>query len=302
MEDLNAASLEDVKTWFKTYYGAANVVLVLAGDIDAETAREKVEHYFAEIPAGPPVARHEKWIPRITGTRRETVSDRVPQARLYKLWNIPPHGDGDTVRLHLATEVLASGKSSRLYKRLVYDEQLATDVSAYVWALELSGLFGVTATARPGGDLKKVEQAIDEEMARFLASGPTAEELERAKAQQFAGFVRGIQRVGGFGGKSDILAMNQTYRGNADYYQVIWKIKREATTGDLQNAARRWLTDDVYVLEVRPYPNYETASHAVERAKLPMFSGANDARFPVLQRTNLSNGMRIILAERHAAP
>src|ERR1043165_2444716 len=146
MDDLNAASLDDVKTWFKTYYGAANVVLVLAGDIDAETALKKVEHYFGEIPAGPPVARHEKWIPRIPGTHREVVSDRVPQARFYKLWNIPPHGDPETVRLHLATEVLASGKSSRLYKRLVYAEQIATDVSAYVRAFEISGLFGITVT------------------------------------------------------------------------------------------------------------------------------------------------------------
>src|ERR1043166_4257582 len=238
MEDLNAASLDDVKTWFKTYYGAANTVLVLAGDIDAETALKKVEHYFGGIPAGPPRARHEKWIPRLAGTRRERVADRVPQARLYKVWNIPPHGDIDTVRLHLASDVLANGKSSRLYKRLVYEEQIATDASAFVWGGEISGLFGITVTARPGGDLKKVEQAIDEEWARFLASGPTPEELERAKAQQFAGFVHGIQRIGGFGGKSDILAMNQTYRGSPDYYQTIWKMKREATVKDLQKSAR----------------------------------------------------------------
>src|SRR5580765_3296677 len=161
MEDLNAASLEDVRHWFQTYYGAANTVLVLAGDIDPETALKKVEHYFGGIPAGPPVARHEKWIPRLAGTRRQTVADRVPQARLYKFWNIPPHGDIDTVRLHLASDVFGNGKSSRLYKRLVYQEQIATDASAFVWGGEISGLFGVTVTARPGGDLKKVEQAMD---------------------------------------------------------------------------------------------------------------------------------------------
>jgi len=302
MEDLNAASLDDVKTWFKTYYGAANTVLVLAGDIDAETALKKVEHYFGGIPSGPPVARHEKWIPRLAGTRRQTVADRVPQARLYKVWNIPPHGDIDTVRLHLASDVFANGKSSRLYKRLVYGEQTATDASAIVWGGEISGLFGITVTARPGGDLKKVEQAVDEELARFLASGPTPEELERAKAQQFAGFVRGIQRIGGFGGKSDILAMNQTYRGSPDYYQAIWKMKREATIEDLQKSARRWLTEDVYVLEVHPYPSYETASSTVDRSNRPMPAAPPDSRFPSLQRTNLSNGAKIILAERHAAP
>jgi zinc protease len=302
MDDLNAASLDDVKTWFKTYYGAANVVLVLAGDIEAESALKKVEQYFGEIPAGPPVARHEKWIPHIPGIRREKVSDRVPQARLYMLWNIPAHGELDTVRLHLATEILTSGRSSRLYKRLVYEEQIATDVSAYVWALEISGLFGITVTARPGEDLGKIEKAVNEELARFLAAGPTPEELERAKAQQIAAFVRGIQRIGGFGGKSDILAMNETYRGSADYYRTIWKNKREARAEDLQDAARRWLTDDVYVLEVHPYPAYETTRSGVDRSKLPTPGAPVGVSFPSLQRTRLTNGMKIILAERHASP
>jgi len=132
MEDLTAASLEDVRHWFQTYYGPANTVLVLAGDIAVETALKKVQHYFADIPAGPPVARYEKWIPRIAGTRRQTVSDRVPQARLYKVWNVPAYGEPETTHLQLASRVLASGKTARLYKRLVYDEQIATEVSAYV--------------------------------------------------------------------------------------------------------------------------------------------------------------------------
>ena len=108
MEDLNAASLEDVKTWFTNYYGAANVVLVLAGDIDADTALKKVEHFFGDIPAGPPVARYKTWVPQIAGTRREVVADRVPLARLYKVWNIPPYGEADNVYLDLASDVLAS--------------------------------------------------------------------------------------------------------------------------------------------------------------------------------------------------
>src|SRR6266568_4553275 len=132
MEDLNAASLEDVRAWFTTYYGAANAVLVLAGDIDADTAFKKAEQYFGNIQAGPPVARYDTWIPRIPGTRRQSVSDRVPQARLYKVWNLPPYGEADTSFLDLVRSVLASGKTSRLYKRLVYDDQIATDVSVEV--------------------------------------------------------------------------------------------------------------------------------------------------------------------------
>jgi len=302
MEDLNAASLEDVKGWFQTYYGPANTVLVLAGDIQPEAALKKVEQYFGDIPAGPPVARFERWIPKITGTRRQKVSDRVPQARLYKVWAVPPYGDQDASLLDLAGSVLASGKSSRLYKRLVYDEQIATDVSAGADPAEICGTFAITVTARPGADLRKIEQAVDQELDRFLAKGPTAQELQRAKAGYIAGFVRGIERIGGFGGKSDILAMNETYRGRADFYKTPLKQVREAAARDVQVAAKRWLTSDVYILEVNPYPTFETASSSVDRAKLPEPGAEVDAKFPEFQRAELSNGLKIILAERHSTP
>jgi zinc protease len=204
--------------------------------------------------------------------------------------------------LELLANVLAIGKSSRLYKRLVYEEQMATDVSPYLWLRELSGLFVIQVTAPPGGDLGRIEQALDEELARLLSDGPTQAELARAKAQRLAAFVRGIERVGGFGGKSDILAMNETYRGSPDFYQTIMKYRRDAAVSDLQNAAKRWLTDDVYILEVHPYPNFETASNAVERSKLPVPGAPPEAKFPAFQRAKLSNGMKIILAERHATP
>ena len=302
MEDLNAASLEDVQNWFKTYYGAANTVLVIAGDIDADTARQKAEHYFGDIPAGPPVARYDQWIPQISGTRRQRVSDRVPQARLYKVWNVPAYGEPDNVYLDLAGDVLSSGKSSRLYKRLVYDDQIATDVSAGVNAREISGQFVITATAKPGETLAKIEKAVDEEVSRFLEKGPTADELERAKAGKLAGFVRGIERIGGFGGKSDILAMNQTFRGDPEFYQTVLKLEREATASNLQNAARKWLTSDVYILDVEPYPEYEPVSSKVDRTKTPPPGPPPDTKFPALQRARLSNGLNLILAERHSIP
>src|SRR6266498_2436150 len=241
MEDLIAASLDDVRHWFQTYYGPANTVLVLAGDIDAETALKKVEYYFGDVPAGPPVARYEKWIPKIAGTRRQKVSDRVPQARLYKVWNVPPYGESDTSYLELVSRVLASGKTSRLYKRLVYDDQSATDVSAFVDRREISGQFWIIATARPGGELARIEKAVDEELARLLAKGPTQAELQRAKAGYIAAFVRGSERIGGFGGKSDILAMNQTFRDAPEFYQTTLKFVRQATVQHLQSAAKTWL-------------------------------------------------------------
>src|SRR6266571_2061533 len=302
MEDLSAASLEDVRHWFQTYYGPANTVLVLAGDIDPETALKKVEVYFGDIPAGPPVARYEKWIPKILGTRRQTVSDRVPQARLYKVWNITPYGEAETIHLELVSRVLASGKTSRLYKRLVYDDQTATDVSAYVDRREISGQFWIVVTARPGRDLDQIEKAVDEEISRLLAKGPSEEELRRAKARHITAFVRGIERIGGFGGKSDILAMNQTFRGAPEFYQTTLKFVRQATTRDLQNAAKAWLTENVYILEVHPYPTYETTSSTVDRSKLPEPGAQGDAKFPAFERTELSNGLKIILAERHSTP
>ena len=303
MEDLNAASLEDVKNWFTKYYGAANVVLVLAGDIDPETALKKVEHFFGDIPAGPPVARYKTWVPKVSGTRREVVSDRVPLARLYKVWNVPPYGEADTVYLELAGDVLASGsKSSRLYKRLVYDEQLATEVSATVDPHEISGQFTLTVTARPGVDLGKIEKAVDEEVARFLAEGPTPAELERSKAGKLAGFVHSIERIGGFGGKSDVLAMNETYRGSPDFYQTPLKYLRAATAAEVQRAAKQWLTDDVYILEVHPYANYATTASTVDRSQLPAPGSDPEVAFPAFQRATLSNGLKLVLAERHSLP
>jgi zinc protease len=248
------------------------------------------------------VARFETWIPKIAGTRREKVSDRVPEARIYKVWNIPQYGEADNVYLDLASDVLVSGKTSRLYKRLVYDDQIATSVSAGVDPEEISGQFQITATARPGADLAKVEKAVDEEVARFLKEGPTAAELERVKAGKIAEFVRGIERIGGFGGKSDVLAMNQTYRGSPDFYKVPLKYIREATAKDLQRAARQWLTDDVYILEVHPFPNYETMASTVDRSKLPTPGPDPEVKFPAFQRATLANGLKIVLAERHSLP
>src|SRR5262249_28902448 len=149
----------------------------------------KVDKYFGDIPSGPPVATYERWVPQIPGTRRQRVADRVPQARLYKVWNIPAYGEAETVYLELAADVLSSGKTSRLYKRLVYDDQIATDVSASVDAREISGQFVIQATARPGQDLGRIEKAVDEELDRLLAKGPTAEELERVKVGRISGFV-----------------------------------------------------------------------------------------------------------------
>jgi zinc protease len=302
MDDLNAASLDDVRNWFKTYYGAANVVLVIAGDIDPETALEKVTKYFGSIPSGPPVAHWVAWTAKMPGVRRETVSDHVPQARLYESWNVPRYGDVDATRLDLLSDVLAEGKMSRLYKRLVYDDQIATDVEADVDQREINSQFGITVTLRPGQDLRKAEAAVHEELSRLMEKGPTEEELQRVKTQYFAGFIRGLERIGGFGGVSDILAMNETYRGSPDFYKTILDQVSAATASELARAGKQWLSDGVYILHVLSFPAYETAKDEVDRSQLPVPGPPPEVTFPPLQRTNLANGLKIILAERHGVP
>lgn len=302
MADLDAASMKDVQEWFKTYYGPSNVVMVIAGDIDVKTAREKAEKYFGDIPAGPPVTHQEVWIAKMTGTHRQVVQDRVPQARIYKVWNVPEYGSADADYLDLVTDCLAQGKSSRFYKRLIYEDQIATDASAFVDQREIGSQFYVRATARSGQSIQQVEKELDEELSRFIKGGPTPEELQRVKAQYEAEFLRGIERIGGFGGKSDRLAINQVFRGSPDAYKISLKRVREATAEDLKSAANRWLSDGVYILEVDPFPDYKTASTGADRSKPPIPGAPPELKLPKLQRATLSNGLKVVLAERHEVP
>jgi zinc protease len=302
MDDLDAAKLGDVKEWFQTYYGAANAVVVVAGDIDVKTAREKVEKYFGDIPAGAPVARQQAWVAKRTGSQRGIMQDRVPQAKIYKVWNIPGWGTEDGEYLDLVGDVLSTGKTSRLYKRLVYDEQIATDVSASLDLREIGGLFVIEASARPGVELARVEKAVDQEMARFLASGPTATEMKKVKTQNRAAFIRGVERIGGFGGKSDVLAQGEVFAGRPDFYKVRLARVQQATPAQLLSSAKRWLGDGVYTLEVHPYPEYQTAQAGADRSKLPDLGSPPETKFPALERATLSNGLKVVLAERRAIP
>jgi zinc protease len=302
MADLDAASMKDVQEWFRTYYGPSNVVLVLAGDIDAQTAKEKVEKYFGDIPPGPPIARHQTWIAKMTGTHRATAQDRVPQAKIYKTWNVPEYGSADADYLGLVVYCMGVGKTSRFYKRLVYDDQIATEAYASLELNEIAGQFYAVATARQEKDLAQVEKAMDEELARFLKDGPTAEELQRVKMQSESTFIRRIERIGGFGGKSDHLAQNEVFLGNPEAYKTTLKRIREATVEDLKAAANRWLSDGVFILDVHPFPEYKAAATGADRSKAPEIGVPPELKLPKMQRATLSNGLRIILAERHEVP
>ena len=302
MDDLDAADLDDVRKWFKSYYGAANAVIVVAGDVEPGEVKQRVEHYFGDIPSGPPVARQRAWIAKRTGTHRQTVEDQVPQARIYKVWNMPQWGTAEAVYLDLASDVLALGKSSRFYERLVHRDQIATSASASVSLREIGGQFLVIATAQPGGDLGAVEAALDEELAKFLADGPAEAELDRIKTQYFAQFARGVERIGGFGGKSDILARNQVYGGRPDYFKTTLARVRNARAADLLDAARRWLSDGVYILEVQPYRDHKSKDAGADRSKPPAVENPPELDWPDVQRTILSNGLELLVVERHETP
>ena len=302
MEDIDAASLDDVRHWFERFYGAANATVVVSGDIDAATALEKVQHAFGDIGPGPIVPRLRSNIARRFGEDRETVEDRVPQARIYKVWNVPGWGTRESVAFDLITDVLADGKNSRLYKRLVYEDQIATSASASIGAREIGGQLSMVASVQPGGDVAAVEAALDLELARFLREGPTADELERIRIQHRAHLIRGVERIGGFGGKADILAKGQVFADNPEHYQQMHRWTEELTAGDLIETAREWLTDGAYVLGIQPAPERRSSSSGVDRSKAPLSAGKTTLSLPHFEKATLSNGLQVNLAQRHEIP
>lgn len=304
MEDLSAASLDDVKEWFRNYYGAANATLVLAGDIDLATAKAKTQQYFGHIPAGPPVTRLESWVAPRTTSSREVMVDRVAQTRVHRVWNTAERGTADADYLEMAARILGQGKTSRLYERLVYRDQIADSASAFPLVLELSSIFFIQADVKAGVDSAKVEQAISEELQRFIDQGPTADELARAKIEIKSEFVRGIEKVGGFAGKAGVLAECEVYDADPACYRTSLQRLDGATIKQVQDAARRWLAQGDHTLEVRPYGTYKnTEASAVDRSKgVPVVSDFPEVDFPKLERATLKNGMPVVLAARAAVP
>ncbi len=254
------------------------------------------------FPPVPPVSKHGAWPSKRTGTHRMVMQDRVPQARVYKVWNVPEWGTDEAIHLNLVSDVLGNTKTSRLYKRLVYDDEIATDASAFLFEREIGSLFVVSATAQPGQDLGAVETAMDEEMARFLEGGPTLDELERVQMAYRASFIRGVERIGRFGGKSDVLAMNEVYAGDPEFFNTRLARTATATRDDLRRVAVEWLSDGVFVLEVRPHEEGRTVASDVDRSELPVAGDAPGPVFPTIERATLPNGLEILLGRRDAVP
>ena len=241
MEDLTAASQEDVVEFFKRYYAPNNASLVVAGDIDLARTRNLVTKWFGAIPRGAAVEPVAARPAELTAVKRQTMTDQVRLPRLYLAWLTPKmYAPGDAT-LDLAASVLAGGKNSRLYKRLVYDEQMAQDVAAYQASARLGSSFQIVATARPGKTAEQMQKAIDEEIERLRREPPTEREITRARNQMEASFYRRISRVGGFGGKADQLNAYAFYTGKPDFFAADLARYTGLTAADVQAAITEWL-------------------------------------------------------------
>jgi zinc protease len=250
MEDLDAASLDDVKQWFRDYYGPSNAVLVLAGDISAAEALAKVGTYFGDIAPGAPVSQPKSWVVRKTGTVRETAYVRAAQPVLVRVWNISDYASADTDYLQFLAQTLAGSRTSPLVKRLVIDEQLATSAEAAVDNREIGGQFSIEVVAKPGVDLAVIEKIVEEELRKVISAGPSVSEMAKVRTSNIAGLVRSYE---GIASKAALLAESETYLGGPDAWKLGWDRFRAATPGDLQSAAKRWLTDGDYVLHMVPF-------------------------------------------------
>ena len=330
MDDLNAASLETVKDWFRSYYGAANTVVVLAGDITPAIAKEKMLKYFGDIPAGPPVPRPQPWIAARTTSTSNTMTDNVPQVGIFREWNVPQLGSPQLAPLDLATTVLGGGKTSRLYQRLVYKDKLADSVSVGVNSNVLAGGVIMRVMVKKGVDPKKVEAAIADEWSKFLKQGPTSDELARAKTTYQADVIRSLEKVGGFSGKAVTLAEGQVYQDNPGAWKIYYEQIEQATPEAVKKAADQWLSKGDYTLTVTPgkvaandvatlagrpaadgrpkdklddVGKYTTVTSNLDRSTgVPQVNNYPDLSFPKLQHATLENGIKVILAERHTIP
>ena len=244
MDDLTAASFEDVARFFRTYYVPNNASLVIAGDIDIDGTKKLVEKWFAEIPRGKPVPALLPPTPVLDGVKRKTITDRVQLPRLYIGWHTPALLKPGDATLDIVANLLSGGKNARLYRRLVYDLQIAQDVSAYQQSQALGSNFFIVTTARPGQSLDSLQAVIDEELDKLRSAPPEPREMTRALNQTEANFFRAMERVGGFGGKADQLNAYYKATGTPDYFAKDLERYRAVTAADVQAVVKQYLPKD----------------------------------------------------------
>jgi predicted Zn-dependent peptidase len=318
MEDLDAASLADVSNWFRDKYGPNNAVLVLAGDINPAQARPLVEKYFAAIPRGPVNNPAQAAIPTLAAPKSIVLKDRVATTTVSRYWTVPGLLDRQLVALDVGGSVLGGLASSRFDKVLVRDEQLAVSASANMIPLQRVGIFIVQATVKPGVDPALVEKRLDELVAQYIAEGPTEAEVQRAALSEVGGRIRGLEQVGGFGGKAVALAEGQTFVGDSDFYKKTLATYASITPAEVQAATRQWLTRPALSVRLEPGdrppyveakfkpdnkvpPTTTAAPRGPERAVPPVGQLAS-LDFPDITHTRLANGVEVHYAQRNAVP
>ena len=313
MADLDAATLLDVQNWFRDNYGPNNAVLVLAGDVSPAEARPMVEKYFGSIKRGPVNVPAMAAVPPATA-KSIVLKDKVATTTVYRWWAVPGMLDRNTQALDLAGSVLGGLASSRLSNVLVRDEKLAVSASAGNGANQRVGTFSVQAAVRPGVDPAQVEKRLDEIVADFLAKGPTRDELRRAGTAIVAGQIRGLEQVGGFGGKATALAEGQLYAGDANFYRTELQRYAAVTPAQVQAATRQWLTRPPLKLRLEPGERapadeakgrQSTVAGKVPPAtkrEVPGLGSFASLDFPTVERATLSNGIKVTYARRTAVP
>jgi zinc protease len=268
MEDLSAARYEDVVEFFKRYYRPGNASLSIAGDINPAQVKAAVEKWFSDVPAGPPVPPQATPAAFLDAEKRLVYEDNVQLPRLYMVWHSPrSYAPGDA-ELDVAANIMAGGKNSRLYKRLVYELQIAQDVSAYEQSQQLGSLFQVVVTARAGHSLAEIEKVVEQEIDKLKEEAPSAREVARAVNQYEAAFLRSLEAIGGFGGKADKLNNYFVFTGNPDYFQEDLSRYRALDPEDVRAAVSTTLRDDArFILSVVPRGKTDLAAPSRKEAK-----------------------------------
>ena len=303
MEDLSAASLEDVSEFFQTYYAPNNASLCVAGDFDPADAKKLVEKYFAPIPSGPAVDRLKVWQPKLDGTRRAIQQDQVSLPRVFMVWHSPAWYMPGDAEMDVLSGILTFGKTSRLYRTLVYEKQIAQDVSAAQFSQEIGSLFLIQATAREKHTLQELESAIDTELKKILETGVSQQEVTQIQNSSEAQFVRSLALIGGFGGRADRLNEYNVLLGDPDKLQ--WDMDRylKVTPASVQNQAKETLdlTRRV-ILHVVPQGILAAQETRLDRTAQPAGSTESIFKAPSIQSAKLANGLQLMLVEDRRLP
>lgn len=302
-EDLEAATMEDVTSFFKTWYAPNNASLCIAGDFDPAEAKQWVEEYFGPIPSGPKVKRNLVWMPVLTSEKRASYEDNVELARLHMVWHTPPYYAPGDAEFDLLASILTGGKTSRLYKSLVYDKQIAQDVASYQSSREIGSHFQIQATAKPGVSLEELEQEIDNILNDILTNGVTPAEFELARTNWESGFIRGLDNISGFGGMADKLNAYNLFLGEPDMFNWDKGRYEKATIENMLNYMKTYMQPEKRaILSVYPKGQPTASELTVDMAINP--AGAEKPSFtpPTIQTATLSNGMELYLVEDHDLP